>query len=247
MTDLFLQQNPLSPEPLDPNKKYFEELVGEGRKFKDPEELAKGKFQSDSYIKILETRIDQAREEFTKAQDELKTRAELSKLIDQLKANPPTPIPQPPEKVNEPMFDPTKLDSIFDQKFSSYEKQKREAANAELVQNKIKEKFGVNYAPSLEKVAQDIGLSKEDVNEMARTKPAALIKALGLDAPPPQVQNPIQSPFRSESFRPTGGQKRDWNYYQDLRKKDPQAWFDPTIAVQMQEDAIAQGASFYPE
>lgn len=251
MTDLFQPLVPLSPE-IDQNKKYLEDLVGEGKKFKDAEELAKGKAHSDSYIKILEARLDQGREEYIALQKELQGRAELTKLIDQLKQPQSPVLPQPKENtpVNEPpVFDQSKLNSLFDERLQSYEKQKKEQANAEIVQSKIREKYGDNIS-ALEKDAKSLGLSKDEVNSLARNNPQVIIKALGLDTKPAQeYQNPVQSQFR-DTFRPTGGTKRNFAYYEDLRRKDPNAWYDPKIAVQMQEDAIAahnRGEVFYPD
>jgi hypothetical protein len=41
-----LEEDDLQPPQLDETKKYYEELVGEGRKFKDPEALARSKFEA---------------------------------------------------------------------------------------------------------------------------------------------------------------------------------------------------------
>jgi len=54
---------------------------------------------------------------------------------------------------------------------------------------------------------------------------------------------PPRSNVRPSSFSPKTP-VRDWNYYQELKKKDPKVYLDPKIAVQMHEDAIALGDRF---
>ena len=81
---------------------------------------------------------------------------------------------------------------------------------------------------------------------MARKRPKALLKILGVDREPRQdsFQSPPQNQRRSDGFAPRGAQKRTWAYYQELKKANPQLYFDPKIAVQMQKDAIELGEVF---
>jgi hypothetical protein len=62
MNNLLDQSN--SQPTLDENKNYYEELVGEGKKFKDEKELAKGKWIADEYVKTLERSLDEMRNDY---------------------------------------------------------------------------------------------------------------------------------------------------------------------------------------
>ena len=53
MEDLFQTNTTLE---FDPNSNYVEQLVGEGKKFTDPNKLAFGKLQADQHIERIQRR-----------------------------------------------------------------------------------------------------------------------------------------------------------------------------------------------
>jgi len=63
MPDNLLNQDPPAEPLFDPNKNYYEDLVGQDKKFKDNETLAKAKVQSDIFIKHLERQQDELRKD----------------------------------------------------------------------------------------------------------------------------------------------------------------------------------------
>src|SRR6478752_10635011 len=75
--------NQPDPVQIDPNKNYLEELVGEGRKFKSPEELARGKAESDLYIEHMKGRMDELRQDYTKLHNEYNAGPKLKETLDQ--------------------------------------------------------------------------------------------------------------------------------------------------------------------
>lgn len=243
-TDLFAQNNQPPSEP----KEFLPNLVGEGKKFKDLESLAKSKWESDNYIKILEQRADQMREDFIELQKEANARANLSDLVGQLQAK-QTPPHEPLEmkKPVEPQIDMKKIDEMFSAKLDARDRVQTQTQNFNSVQAKMKEKWGSQYASTLQEQMDQLGLTKDDVNELAQNRPQLLIKTLGLDEVAPRnnlFQSPPSSQMRSDNFKPSASNKRTWTYYQDLRKKDPLAFYDPKISVQMQRDAIELGEEF---
>src|SRR5437773_6950457 len=84
MTDNLMEGLDNLPPETDPNKNYLEDLVGDGKKFKSPEELARGKFESDTYIKILEKRLDEYRDDILSLRKENVTNKRLEDLVNQL-------------------------------------------------------------------------------------------------------------------------------------------------------------------
>ena len=83
MSDLF---DPTNAPQLDETKDYLTELVGDGKKFKDVKDLAKGKAFSDLHIQTLEKTLNQMREE-------LQTRKTAEELINQIALTKPTANP----------------------------------------------------------------------------------------------------------------------------------------------------------
>lgn len=232
-------------QSIDENKNYLADLVGEGKKFKSPEDLAKGKFISDEYIKTLERGRDELRQDYLRLKEDYESRAKLEELVDQLsKPTQPAPVNTSPpvnEPVQQPAFDPKQIESLVSQKLVEHEKTKRQTENFNLVRSKLEERFGPNYQSTLTSQIQELGITKEFVDDLARNHPQVLFKTLGMD----QRQEPFQAPVRSQqSFMPTGEKKRTWAYYQQMRKDNPKLYHDPKTVVQMHNDAIKLGSEF---
>lgn len=250
MTENLLdQKTPEEPEELDPNKKYYDELVGPNAKFKDNEALARGKAYSDSYIKILERRMDEMRADYLEQREQNMAKAKLQDLIDQYKqqqtsSNENTPSERSQEK---PEFDMDKLDSLISDKLRLAEENKKATDNFNQVKNKLKEKFGNRYQDVLQTQLESLGLSVEEANSWARKSPEAFYRMVGIEEKTTQRNTPNlpNSNVRSDSFKPQGEQVRRMSYYKELKKANPKLYYDREINIQMQKDAIAQGESFF--
>src|SRR5882762_1576622 len=83
MADSLLDNTNL-PNQLDSNKAYLEQLVGEGKKFKTAEDLARGKAESDSFIEIMKARMDELRADHLRLREDHQASAQLKDLIDSL-------------------------------------------------------------------------------------------------------------------------------------------------------------------
>lgn len=225
-------------------KSYKELLVGEGKKFKDDEQLAKGKYESDAYVKVLEKRIDDLRDDYLKMRDESQARAKLEDLIDQLESKSTTEPTQQPaaQRETKPIEKPIDLDALVERKLSEKEQARQSQANLEIVRAKVKERFGEN-TEAFEQRIQTSGLTDKDLIDLSRRSPNAALSVLGLNetsresfqAPPPN----------SRTFKPVTDKKRTWSYYQEMKKSNPKLYLDPKIATEMHDNALALGNSFY--
>jgi len=243
MTENLLENADDQPQH-DPNKDYLTELVGEGKKFKDVKSLAEGKFQSDSYIKVLEKRLDEMRGDYLKMREENTARANLQDLVTELRKSQAS-TETPPANADQPN-QPIDVEAIVSTKLQQYELEKKRQENFNLVKDELQKRYGSNYKQTVKNQLDDLGLTEEDLNDMARKQPKALLRTLGLDKPVQQDYSaPPRNQQRRDNFAPTGTKERTWSYYQELRRKDPLAWSDRKTAVQMQEDAIALGDKFY--
>ena len=247
MTDQSILEDLDGPEDVDPSKNYLEELVGEGKKFKTPEELARGKYESDTYIKFLERGRDELRNDYLKLRDEYNSRAKLEELIDQLKqqqlaSNENT---QTVNEDNQPKFDPSQIESLVSSKIQEHELTKRQQENFNLVKDKLQQRYGSKYQDVVSRQIADLGITEADLNDMARKQPKVLIRTLGLDQEPARetFQGPPRSNQRSDSFAPTV-QKRTWAYYEKMRKDEPKRYYDAKTQVQMHQDMANLGEEF---
>lgn len=243
MTDLFQEIN---EDTLDPSKNYLEELVGDGKKFKTPEELAKGKFYADTQINILTKKLDEMRADYMALREDNAAKDKLDDLLKKIeneRNNMSDKLPDTDEDKSGLKIEDVK--SLFQQEYSTAKTREKEDANFNYIQSKLKEVHGKNAQEFLSEQMQNLGLNKETINDMARKQPKFLERALGLDQPKrnENFQAPPFSSLRNE-FSPSGGPKRTWSYYQELRKTKPDLYHDPKTNIQMQKDAIELGEAF---
>lgn len=229
---------------------YFEKLVGEGRKFKDGDTLAKAKEDSDLYVKTLERQKDELRADNLKMREQIVTKANLEELIAQLEAKQkqsPAITPNANDaNIQKPTFDPNELKTLVRDELKTIGLTERQEQNFNLVKNKLIEKFGDNFQASLKQHTEVLGMTDEQVNRMARETPQALLRAIGVDAPTtsPTFQAPPRSGVRNDSFTPSVQQDHTWSWWQNLKKTDYKTYSDPKSQVQMHNDAIRLGERF---
>ncbi len=231
---------------IDQNKNYLEELVGDGKKFKTPEELARGKAEADMYIEHMKQRHDELRQDYAKLREEYNAGPSLKELIDQMKASKESNNDRT-QFVNEDKSDTldlTKVKEAARQEYLTLKQQETEERNYNSVQAKLIEKYGPNYAQTLKQQVSSLELTSDFVNDLARKHPTVLLKTLGLDgeAQKEMFQAPPKSTDRSDPFGYTP--KRTWSHYEKIRKADPTRYYDPKTQDQMFKDAAALGDSF---
>lgn len=237
MTDLFNVQ--------DPDEASLRDELTKKWKDKPLEELLKAKVESDLYVKTLERQKDELREDFMKAQEEIQKGKSMESLIDQLnrRQDPPAIPPQKPEEKTNAL-DVNEIEKLFEQKFEQKRISDIENRNFTDVQNKLKERFGSNASSVLQEQASNLGLSKEDVNSLAKKSPEAFFRMMGLDNQKKDLFMALpRNDVRNDNFRPNV-EKRDWNFYQNMKAKNPKEYWAPKTQLQMHRDADALGDAF---
>jgi hypothetical protein len=229
-------------EQTDPVSIY---MPGETNKYKTIEALAKAAYDKDSHISVIERENKELRDEYLKVRNENMSRAKLEDLIDQLQDRQLTSSEQPEAK--EVIRQPQEPDiaSIVDARISQREKERRAQENFNIVKGQLQERFGDNYQTILNEQMEELGLTPEMVNNLATNSPRAFFKTLGLEPKPvEQFHTPPRSQRISDNFKPRV-QKRNYAYYQELKKANPLIYLDRTTAIQMEKDAQEQGDSFF--
>lgn len=236
---------------VDPTKNYLEELVGDGKKFKSPEELAKGKYLADEYVKILERRLDERNSDYQRLSEEYNAGPKLKELIDQIeqKRLASTTAPNEEKALTAPAveFDWKKVEEVAATKFQEIEASRRRTENFNQMKAKLLERYGSNYQTSYTEQVKALGLSVEYADDLAKNYPAVFLKTFGLDrsASNEQFQTPPKNARRNDSFSPTGTEKKTWGYFQKLKQTNPNLYKDPKTAVEMHDAAIALKEEFW--
>lgn len=234
---------------VDPNKDYLAELVGEGKKFKTVQDLARGKFQADIHIDLLEKTKDQLRADYLKLSEDAQAQATLKDLVTQLKA----PIQQPASSITpqanvdnqRPSIDPKELESLVDSRLNERELSRKQSDNFKLVQDRLKERFGSNYQTVLKQQIDELQLPSDYVNDLARRSPEAFFRTMGLtEQPRNDFQAPARSSVRSDNYASQGGQDETWSYWQKLKETNPKLYLDPKTVVRMEKAYERLGKKF---
>lgn len=254
MTETLLtddQPELISDEPED----FLGELTKPGAKFDRTKyqseadmykDIAKGKWYADQDIAIKNRRMDELRDNYLKEREQNIAKAKLEEYIDRMtKLSEHTP--NTPQGNSEPQaFDPSQLGTMMQQEYQKIRQAETETTNYTAVQSKLKEKFGDNYANFYKKQLGDLGLTDQEAVALAKRSPQAFYRTFGLmeETRGETFQQPPRTQQRQDNFAPSAAKKRSWSYYQELKAKNPQLYFDPKIAVQMAKDAVDLGDAF---
>lgn len=243
MTDLFDG----APDPqvqVDPNKNYLEELVGEGKKFKSVEDLARGKAEADAHIARVQAEAEGLR-------TELRNRARLGDLVDQLANLPKNPPADPPAHPPTPdagdSLDPAKVQQMLNDLLTQREQQSVTDRNLNTVKTELVKAFGPGYADILASKANSLGLTKEALNDLAAKSPQAFFTLVGVNpgaSPAPSGFTPPASSHRTSGL-PEGNVERNKAYYDKIKLTNPVLYWDSKTQNQLHRDAMRLQERFF--
>lgn len=251
MNDLLTNQPDPTPQ-FDPNKNYYDELVGDAGKYKTNEDLAKSRVQADLHIYQIEKENKELRDIAETFRKENMLGPSLRETLDQLNSKitqlSSTPQPLGNEGVTPPMqnqpLDLGQLKSLVSTEFMDLQRQQVESQNFNVVQAKLIERYGANYATHYKQAIENLGISNEYANTLAKTSPQAFISMLKLDNQPREsFQSPPRTGIKAENFSPNVP-KRTWDYYQKMKVSNPKLYRDTKTIAQMNADYADLGDAF---
>lgn len=234
-----MDQTLMGQEPQ--NHSYFNELVGDGRKFKTQEDLARSKFFSDMHVDRLERENSLLREDNDTLRQENFAKARMEDLYNQTMRARQT-APQPTANQT-PSFDVSLLKQAIREELRETQQQQMMQANFNQVQSKITEKLGPNYQTALRSKIEQLDLTPSEADDLARRKPTTFIKMLGLDESRP-VESFQAPPVPNNQFQPAPTEKKTWSYFQKMKKEDPKRYRDKQTTIDMMQARMELGESF---
>lgn len=239
MTDLFDGNN---EDHVDPDKNYLEDLVGENKKFKSVEDLARGKHESDQFISRLQAELEGLR-------TELKTRTTVEELINKRPTEPSTPpAANQGQEGEKPASALTadQIEELLSRKLTEHESARTAAQNLQLAKAKLQEAFGAAYVAKLDEASQALGMTRDELNKLAATRPQAFLRLVGADAQRPSEPD-LFVPPTSGTQAPTKGASTERNkaFYDRIRQANPSEYWSPKVQNQMHNDALRLGERFF--
>lgn len=255
------EQNDITKEDYDnPGESFVENnedslvetLVGEGRKFKSVEDLAKGKVLADSFIERLKEENRSLREKTSKLETDNSERLKIEDLIKELRTGQTMNNGNntPAENPNDSKTVSVDYDAIVNKVMADFEERSKneKAANAvRTVSNYAKEVFGANWQEGLLKIGNDLGLDREMIDLWVKKNPEAVINKIKEKDSRTRVptQDPSPSIMSSGLTLDSGTTVRNKAYYDKLKAKDPKAYWSSAIQIQKHKDAQRLQEKFF--
>lgn len=242
------QTEQVTTENTPPQDSFVAKLVeAKGENWQDPEVLAKGKLEADSYIQQLETQLTQMREDLGK-QDY------AQKLLDQLqnKAADPTTANAAMSNNNNtggtsegntnPALSEDDLKSLVEETLTARDKEALVKQNLTLVDQELEKSYGTDAQATVKKKAEELGMSLERMQEIAAESPNAFFSLIG--EPKKSFQPMVQGSVRTEGVNMQSSTDRNWDYYQKLRRENRNLYYTPKIQRQLMDDKNRLGDKF---
>lgn len=226
---------------IDEERNYLEDLVGEGKKFKTVEDLAKGKALADQAIEILKAKLDDTSKE-------LNTRTSLEAFKTELEAlrkrevTPPVVLPD-----DQPTpIDDSKIRDLLKNLLAEEAQNRTTETNRQKVTRVLTEQFGDQAKVVLNHKAQELNMSVSDMQELAYKSPSAFFRLIGAsETPAPGVSPQLPISSVNSVSNPNASGKRGRRYYEALKAKDPKKYLDQSTTIQMMHDMAALGKATF--
>lgn len=235
-------------DPAASGQATLNDLVGEGKKFKTPDDLAKAKLESDRFIEKLQNEQRELREELAKR---LTTEEALRKAQEANPVEPRTPPEQPPAQQRQ--VEQPNITSEVEKVLAKRDQEQKLRGNIDTVTTRMTELYGTveKAAEVVTNKSRELGMSVAELQRLASDNPKAFFKLIdAVDSPKQEsgasswqrAKNPTA--MRDASKAQTA-QPGTYKYYEELRRSDPASYFSPRVQLQMDKDAREKGEKFY--
>lgn len=235
-------------DPIDPNKDYLSELVGEGKKYKDVAALARSRVEADRHIKRLETEQNALRTDMT-------SRLSLEELVTKLSSfKAPDPAPTSGEDHSS---EPSKnaltaedLARLIDERVQSLSETERAKSNMNLVKDTLKKEWGSDYVDKMKSKAQELGVGENFLNDLAMRQPNAFLKLMDVtgkgkpDTVVPNTSAPVRGSQMTTNTTQVDPNFKGKSYYDKMRRETPAKFWDHRTQLEMNQVAMTDPEKF---
>ena len=245
MTDSILppDQGTPAPQPIPPEKKILDDLVGEGKKYKDPEILARAALEKDRFIEQLKSETSGLRAELAQAVRLLEIKETLEK------PEPPAPVTTPTEGVQKTV-QPEEIQKIVQDALLQDRTESVKARNRSEVVAELTKLYGTDYPAVLREKLKSLDMTEKDANELAAVKPKALLALVKKEE---VVKDDVFAPPRSTvntTFQPVSGTPTMDSYEAMRRSADPKVraqYWSPAVQNEIHKKGIEAVSRGQPE
>ena len=246
---LTAQAAQVATQPTTPtNDDYLGLLVGDGKKYKDQQELAKAYIHASTRIKELDEAVGEAKEH-----ERL-----FNEILTEIRSKTP-PNSDTPPLATAPTGDngqitPDNVERLVEQTLSQREAEREAVKNQGLSIEKMAEAYGVDAQGAYRIVAEVLKVKpnlEKTIDNLGNTDPDAFVRFMTSMRPVTQVVT--NAPGTSggpsaNSLVSTNGMALTWTQARELRKKDPKTYASKEFRIKLEQAAaaaLAKGIDFY--
>jgi len=237
---------------------YLDKYVGEGKKYASVEDLAKAYAHAEQHIDRMKDDNGHLREEF-----DLFREFTTAQLLEQSKSGNETPTDktqneqsqsQKPDSSAPPKVkdDTVDLDARIAKVLEEKDEEKKFKDNARQTEEVLIKHFGSkeDAQKAVQARAAELGVSAQWLASTAFQSPQAFFATMNIvpEQPPKSTSTPnSSSDVNAQRLAQTnpGTQPGTYEYYQEIRRKDPRSFYSVEIQSKMMADAIRLGTDFY--
>lgn len=242
------QSNGEEQQQGESTENYLERVAeAKGEKWKDPNVVAKGYLESQKFIDQLKEELEEVRGQ-KKQQDYME---EILAKLDSQKAQQPSGgegessnSASTENTGNQPGVSVEQIKSLVTETLTEQERERTAKQNLLEADRQLEAQFGTDAANVVTKRATELGLSKDRLTEIASESPTAFLALMG-QAPQKETNRATTSQVNTTAGFETGSNRKDWAYYQKMRREDPKRYRSPQVQNEMLQQRLELGDRFY--
>jgi len=223
---------------------YVEQLVGEGKKFKSVEDLAKGKLEADRHISEITQTLAELREEVAKQEYSKELLAKLQDKGADSTANSASVKNADTSDKGNTSLDASTLETLVEQLMTKKEQTRTAEQNIAAANDAVLAQFGDKSGEMVKAKAAELGMTVERLKEIASESPTAFLQLIGVTQKKSVDTKTPQSTVRTEALS-SNTSDRTFQYYQNMRKENKSLYYSPKIQRTLMEDRLRLGDKFY--
>lgn len=245
MTDNVFTQSPNQGNDTSSNP--FDQWVGEGKKYSSVEEMAKANIHAQEHITGIETTLTELREDLSK-------RETLDDLYGKITSNNQQnsqPVTPTPESMLSKDDITSLINSGIQDGITNFNTTNVKTQNTQQVSDELVKLYGDKAQEQLVNKATELGMSFESMTDLASNSPQAVLAYFN-SAPSTQTSSngtaTMQSDFSTQASQQQSGGTAEhgtYQYYEALRKSNPNLYFSPKVQKEMHDQAVANRDTFF--
>ena len=223
---------------------FINNLVGEGKKYKDANDLAKAYHHANMHIDELKSDLDEY-----KGGKEL-----LNEVLDEIRSSNTEEREETSASLKaqvEPHIQTDNVAKIVDEEFSKREIMAAKKANVETSMNKLREVYGsdTNIKVAVAKAIGNDGNVKRVIDDLSMTSPDSMVKFITGIVPADKTPQSNTPAVDASTARPVAiDGELTWAKCREIRKENPKLYNSPSFRSQIEaaaNKASERGVDFF--